>query len=139
MPACGCGAVACSGAHYAPPPPPPPPPHAAMSDAALASLFPWLAMHDEPLPLPAAPSLAPVAAAPAAPAAAPEPPSAAVCADEAHEDDALCVCCLDEPRDTALAGCGDAHAPVMCAACAQLLLQRPSPLCPLCRAPATRP
>jgi hypothetical protein len=66
----------------------------------------------------------------------PESSVGAACADEAHEDDALCICCLDAERDTPLAGCGAAHPPVMCAACAVLLLQRPSPLCPLCRAPA---
>jgi hypothetical protein len=42
----------------------------------------------------------------------------------AHEDDALCIVCLDAPRDTALACCGAAHPPLLCADCAAALLAR---------------
>jgi hypothetical protein len=85
----------------------------AATSAADLAVFPWLAFRDD-------------AVVPAPPA----PP-----ADAAHEDDDLCVCCLDAPRDTPLAGCAAAHAPVMCAACVALLLARATPACPLCRAP----
>jgi hypothetical protein len=61
------------------------------------------------------------------------PPSGA---DEAHEDDELCVCCLDAPRDTPLSGCVGVHPPAVCAFCAARLLSGPAPSCPLCRAPA---
>jgi hypothetical protein len=51
----------------------------------------------------------------------------------AHEDDDLCIVCLDAPRDTALACCGDAHPPLLCADCAAALLARASggPACPV--------
>jgi hypothetical protein len=62
-------------------------------------------------------------------------PLAAAAADEAHEDDELCVCCLDAPRDTPLPCCASAHAPVLCAPCAVQLCARERPACPLCRAP----
>ena len=54
-------------------------------------------------------------------------------ADPAHEDDELCVVCLDAPRDTALACCGAAHPPLLCADCAAALLARSSggPACPV--------
>ena len=105
----------------APPPPPPrdegcPP----TPDSELAALFPWLGLGD-------------VAPAPPPPARAPSPPPAA--ADEAHEDDHLCVVCLDGPRDASLPGCAGAHADVLCAACAAVLFARQAP-CPLCRAPS---
>jgi hypothetical protein len=100
-----------------------------------------------PLPKPrpamrSAPAAHAAAATPAPPAAkqsiiAPAvlpPPTSAPC-DAPHEDDALCVCCLDEPRDTALPGCGAAHPPVMCAGCAVRLLARAVPTCPVCRRP----
>jgi hypothetical protein len=55
--------------------------------------------------------------------------------DEPHKDDDLCVCCLDQPRDTALPGCAPAHPPVMCAACVVMLMSGAAPpACPLCRA-----
>jgi hypothetical protein len=85
------------------------------SDVELASLFPWMALHSAPPPPP------------------PPPPPPAV--DESHEDDALCVCCLDAPRDTPLVGCGGAHPPCVCADCAALLKTAAAPACPLCRAP----
>jgi hypothetical protein len=94
-------------------------PHTVTSDEVLAQLFPWMALHAAPAAPPAAAALA-------------LPPSHE---DEAHEDDGLCVCCLDAERDTPLAGCADAHPPVMCAACAVLLCARAAPACPLCRAP----
>jgi hypothetical protein len=51
----------------------------------------------------------------------------------AHEDDELCIVCLDAPRDTALACCGAAHPPLLCADCAAALLARSSggPACPV--------
>ena len=116
-----------------PPPPPPPPAPPAQTrapavasvppaasppqqqddvrptpDAELAVLFPWLGLGDVAPPLAAA--------------------------DEAHEDDHLCVVCLDGPRDTSLPGCAAVHADVLCAGCAAALLARHKP-CPLCRAP----
>jgi hypothetical protein len=96
--------------------PPPPPPDAVTSDAALAAIFPWMALHD------------------AAPVHNPQQRAGAV-VDAAHEDDTLCVCCLDAERDTPLPGCAGAHPPVMCGACAVVLCARASPACPLCRAP----
>ncbi len=57
-------------------------------------------------------------------------------ADEAHEDDELCVYCLDAPRDTPMSGCVGVHPPAVCSFCAARLLSGPSPSCPLCRAPA---
>ena len=110
---CGCGDAACAtpASHAAP----------ARADAAIAELFPWLSMQDEQTP----------AAQPAAPPAKP----AAPIVDAPHEDDDLCVICLDEPRDTPLAGCGAAHPPVLCAACAARVLTAAAPVCPLCRAP----
>jgi hypothetical protein len=58
-------------------------------------------------------------------------------ASPAHEDDSLCVVCLDAPRDTALAACAAMHAPVLCADCAAKLLARASggPVCPWCGTP----
>jgi hypothetical protein len=110
---CPCGDASCSAelAHA--------PPHAAdaaplTSEAQLAALFPWMALRDEPLPAPT-----------------PQQPQ-----DEAHEDDGLCICCLDAPRDTALPGCAGAHPPAVCGGCAALLLSAAAPACPLCRAPA---
>ena len=51
----------------------------------------------------------------------------------AHEDDELCIVCLDAPRDTALACCGAAHPPLLCAECAAALLARAGggPACPV--------
>ena len=51
----------------------------------------------------------------------------------AHEDDELCIVCLDAPRDTALECCGAAHPPLLCADCAAALLARSSggPACPV--------
>lgn len=61
-------------------------------------------------------------------------------ADAPHEDDDLCVICLNSERDTALAGCATAHPPALCAGCARRLLAAGGvPVCPLCRAPATSP
>lgn len=61
--------------------------------------------------------------------------------DAAHEDDTLCLICLDAERDTPLPGCETAHAPVLCAPCVVRLLTRPgaAATCPLCRAPAFPP
>ena len=65
-------------------------------------------------------------------------PSASPPADEPHEDDTLCLICLDAPRDTPLPGCETAHAAVLCAPCVVRLLTGPTgaATCPLCRAPA---
>ena len=101
----------------APPLPPLPlsAPHAmfaaplARASSAADELFPWLAQ------------------------GSPEP--AGPFADVAHDDDGLCIVCLDEPRSTALPGCADAHAPVLCAGCVALLRRGNAPACPLCRAP----
>ena len=95
-----------------PPSPAPAPPPAAQQLAApsFESLFPWLVVPEAPRP-----ALVPL--------------------DAPHEDDLLCVCCLDAPRDTALAGCAGVHADAVCSDCAALLLSRPLPSCPLCRAP----
>ena len=94
-----------------PPSPAPAPPPAAQQLAApsFESLFPWLVVPEAPRP-----ALVPL--------------------DAPHEDDLLCVCCLDAPRDTALAGCAGVHADAVCSDCAALLLSRPLPSCPLCRA-----
>lgn len=83
--------------------------HAAPSaDAALAELFPWLSVG----------------------------PPAAQRSDPAHEDDALCIICLDADRDTPLPGCAAAHAPVLCAACAVAVCARAAKaVCPWCDAP----
>ena len=54
-----------------------------------------------------------------------------ISAAPAHEDDPLCVVCLDAPRDTALACCGTAHQPLLCAHCAALLARASGgPVCP---------
>jgi hypothetical protein len=109
---CGCGDAACAtpASHAAP----------ARADAAIAELFPWLSMQDEQKP--------------AQPKAPPAKPAAPI-VDAPHEDDDLCVICLDEPRDTPLAGCGAAHPPALCSACAARVLTAAAPVCPLCRAP----
>jgi hypothetical protein len=75
---------------------------------------------------------------PPAPPPAPVPPPPREHKEEEEEeddDDALCVCCLDAERDTALPGCADVHAPVLCAPCAVAVCARAAPTCPLCRAP----
>ena len=54
--------------------------------------------------------------------------------DAAHEDDHLCIVCLDEPRTTALDFCGGGHMPVMCAECTVKVLATAKPECPLCGA-----
>lgn len=78
------------------------------ADDALAELFPWLALG----------------------------PPAAQRIDPAHEDDALCIICLDADRDTPLPGCAAAHAPVLCAACAVAVCARAAKaVCPWCDAP----
>ena len=82
----------------------------AEEEARLEDLFPWLAVQS-----------------------APEP---AQPADAAHEDDDLCVICLDAPRETALSGCAAAHLPALCRGCVAQLLAGAAPVCPLCRAPA---
>jgi hypothetical protein len=64
-----------------------------------------------------------------------ETPAAAAPVDAPHEDDDLCVCCLDAERDTPLSGCVGVHPPAVCAGCAALLLHAAAPACPLCRAP----
>jgi hypothetical protein len=117
-----------------PPPPmsPPPMPLAPMPpqeeepfdrtpDAELAALFPWLGLY------------------PAADVASPPPAAPPPHEDAPHEDDALCVVCLDAPRNASLPGCAGAHADVLCGRCVAKLLARASPACPLCRAPATAP
>ena len=85
--------------------------------SALATLFPWLQMDR------------------AAPPAVVAPPAAV---DEVHEDDHLCVVCLDAPREATLAGCADRHAPVLCEDCVAMLMGTPVPTCPLCRAPTPK-
>jgi hypothetical protein len=107
-----------------PPPPPPMPlppqeaePFDRTPDAELAALFPWMGLYP--------------AAAVAAPSPAPPPP----CEDAPHEDDGLCVVCLDAPRDTPLGGCAAAHPPCVCGSCAARLRTAAAPACPLCRAP----
>ena len=108
---CDCGDAACAQpqAHAATSSPRP------SSAAAVEALFPWLSMAQEAVSAAAAPMDAP------------------------HEDDELCVICLDAPRDTPLAGCGAAHPAALCADCARRLLApggtQPA-VCPLCRAPA---
>ncbi len=94
------------------------------SDEALAAIFLWMALHDA-APRPPPPRQQPQQQA----------PQLAPAADAPHEDDGLCVCCLDAARDTALPGCAGAHPPAVCAACAALLLHAAAPACPLCRAP----
>ena len=60
-----------------------------------------------------------------------------------HEDEGLCIVCLDAPADTSLPGCDGAHAVVLCAPCAVRIVAVPAPAraggacCPLCRAPAS--
>ena len=77
--------------------------------AAIEELFPWLALGD------------------ATPAEQ----------DAAHEDDGLCIICLDAERSTPLPGCADAHAPVLCATCAAAMCARAAQqaVCPWCSAP----
>jgi hypothetical protein len=119
---CACGDAACRQppAHAVAPP-------QRADDVALEALFPWLLVREQP----GAPQTDDVPAAPAA--ARP----AAPIVDAPHEDDDLCVICLDAPRDTPLAGCGAAHPPALCAGCARrLLAPGGAPVCPLCRAPA---
>ena len=90
---------------------------ASTADAALEELFPWLALDA------------------AAPARVP-PPAVRGSADVAHEDDGLCIVCLDADRDTPLPGCAGKHAPVLCAACAVAVCARAaSAACPWCDAP----
>jgi hypothetical protein len=56
--------------------------------------------------------------------------------DAAHEDDELCIICLDAPRDTALPGCASTHAAALCAPCAvRVAGAQGAACCPLCRAP----
>ena len=88
-----------------------PPLPLARASSTIDELFPWLAQGSPPS----------------------EP--AGLFADMAHEDDGLCVVCLDEQRSTALPGCADAHPPVLCAGCVALLRHGNAPACPLCRAP----
>ena len=88
---------------------PPAAPPASEPDAAIEELFPWLALGD-----------------------------AAPCEqDAAHEDDGLCIICLDAERSTPLPGCADAHAPVLCATCAAAMCARAAQqaVCPWCSAP----
>jgi hypothetical protein len=66
--------------------------------------------------------------------AGPAPAAAAAPAAEL-DDDELCVCCMDAPRDTALRACADKHAPVLCAACAASVLVQGSKVCPWCSTP----
>jgi hypothetical protein len=55
--------------------------------------------------------------------------------DAPHEDDALCVCCLDAARDTPLAACAAVHAPVLCGPCAGRVARLgAAPCCPWCGA-----
>ena len=95
-------------------------PPSAEAAATAEALFPWLSLAD-------APGESPTGSSPVMPEDAP------------HEDDHLCVICLDAPRDTPLAGCADTHPAALCAACARRLLTaggaQPA-ACPLCRAPA---
>jgi hypothetical protein len=93
-----------------------PAPPLARTPSAVEELFPWLAVHDSPPSTPAGPL-----------------------ADAAHEDDELCLVCLDEPRSVALPGCGGAHPPVLCAGCVAWLRRSNAPTCPLCRAPLDAP
>ena len=80
-------------------------------------------------------SITPPAAAPASGAAL-QHVSAAATYDVPHEDDDLCVVCLDGPREAALGSC--AHPPALCCFCVARLLATDVPTCPLCRAPAIR-
>ena len=80
----------------------------------IAELFPHLRLRDD--------TAGPAPAAAAAPPAEPD-------------DDELCVCCMDAPRDTALRACADKHAPVLCAACAASVLVQGSKVCPWCSTP----
>ena len=117
---CACGDAAC--AQPQPHAAPPPQLLQLSSAAAVEALFPWLSMADE-----------------AAPAAESQHEVAAPAVDAPHEDDDLCVICLDAPRDTPLAGCAYRHPAALCADCARRLLApggaQPA-VCPLCRAPA---
>lgn len=107
-----CAAGACNCGSCAAPVFQLPQPPSAAASALAVDLFPWLAMADTPAP------------------AALQP------ADAAHEDDALCVICLDAERDTPLPGCAAAHAAVLCGGCAARVLLAAAPTCPLCRAPS---
>jgi len=79
----------------------------------LGALFPWLA---QPQSEPASP-----------PASQPPPPPP----DARHEDDGICIICLDNERSSALPNC--AHPPVLCGGCLALVLSKPQPRrCPLC-------
>ena len=80
-------------------------------------------------------SITPPAAAPASGAAL-QHVSAAATYDVPHEDDDLCVVCLDGPREAVLGSC--AHPPALCCFCVARLLATDAPTCPLCRAPAIR-
>ena len=95
-------------------------PSSAEAAATPESLFPWLSLVD-------------------APGESPTGYSSVMPEDAPHEDDHLCVICLDAPRDTSLAGCADKHPAALCATCARRLLTaggaQPA-ACPLCRAPA---
>jgi hypothetical protein len=117
----------------APPPPPNPPPtptpapapadasEERSSDALLAELFPWMRMHGDVPPAPAA----------AAPAQAVAPASAAAPGGGSDDgDDGSCAICLDAERTTALVPCGHA---LLCAACADKVLRTAAPACPVCR------
>ena len=49
------------------------------------------------------------------------------------DDDALCVVCMDAPRDTPLRACAQRHAPVLCAPCAAIVRATgAAPSCPWC-------
>jgi hypothetical protein len=58
-------------------------------------------------------------------------------AADAHEDDGLCIVCLDEPGEVAF-GPLCSHLPCLCSGCAVLLAARGTTQCPLCRAVSHR-
>ena len=106
----GAASCGCGNAACAVPASHAPAAQAKEEDTRLEDLFPWLTVQ--------------TAQVPAQPA------------DAAHEDDDLCVICLDEPRQMALSGCAAAHPPALCRGCAAQVLAGAAPVCPLCRAPA---
>jgi hypothetical protein len=71
---------------------------------------------------------------PAVRASASEPAAAAAGpSDAAHEDDGLCIVCLDESGEQAF-GPLCSHPPCLCSGCAAQLAARGTTQCPLCRA-----
>jgi hypothetical protein len=64
----------------------------------------------------------------------PPPPAAAASAPSPapHDEETLCVLCLDAPKDHIIIPCGHQ---CVCEACAEKLKKARHPLCPFCRTP----